>query len=51
MDWNDDLFVDARLPVAGMVKAPEDPGHGVAFKPELVRDCRVGGREIPPEPV
>ena len=46
MDWNDDLFVDARLPVNGMITAPEDPGHGVQFKPELVKDCRVGGREV-----
>lgn len=46
MDWNDDMFVDPRLPVDGSVKAPEDPGHGVAFKPEMLVDCRVGGREM-----
>ena len=48
MDWNDDLFVDARLPVGGKVKVPEEPGHGVVFKPDLVADCRVGGRETGP---
>ncbi len=46
MDWNDDLFVDARLPVGGKVTAPEEPGHGVAFKAELIAECRVGGREF-----
>jgi L-alanine-DL-glutamate epimerase-like enolase superfamily enzyme len=46
MDWNDDLFVDARLPVNGLVRAPEEPGHGVVFRPELLTDCRIGGREI-----
>ena len=46
MDWNDDLFVDARVPVAGTVRAPEEPGHGVRFKPELVASCRIGGDEM-----
>ncbi len=46
MDWNDDLFVDARLPVDGFVTPPEEPGHGVRFRPELVSDCKVGGTEM-----
>ncbi|MBU2532017.1 MAG: hypothetical protein KKB37_04720, partial [Alphaproteobacteria bacterium] len=45
MDWNDDVFVDPRAPVDGYIKAPEEPGHGVVFKPEIVTDCRIGGRE------
>lgn len=46
MDWNDDMYVDARVPVDGFVKPPEEPGHGVAFRPEILTDCRMGGREI-----
>ena len=45
MDWNDDMYVDARRPVDGFVVPPEEPGHGVAFKPEMITDCRIGGRE------
>ena len=25
----------------GMITAPERPGHGLAFKPEVLKDCRV----------
>jgi len=46
MDWNDELFVDARVPVNGYIKAPEEPGHGVQFRPEILKDCRIGGREL-----
>jgi L-alanine-DL-glutamate epimerase-like enolase superfamily enzyme len=46
MDWNDDIYVDARVPVNGFVMAPEEPGHSVAFKSEILTDCRIGGREI-----
>jgi len=46
MDWNDDIYVDARVPVDGFIVPPEEPGHGVAFKPEIIRDCRIGGREV-----
>jgi L-alanine-DL-glutamate epimerase-like enolase superfamily enzyme len=45
MDWNDDIFVDPRKPVGGMIAAPDGPGHSVEFRPELVTDCRIGGRE------
>jgi hypothetical protein len=24
-----------------MITAPERPGHGLAFKPEILRDCAV----------
>ncbi len=46
MDWNDDIFVDARVPVDGKIQVPETPGHGVRFKPELITDCRIGGHEV-----
>jgi L-alanine-DL-glutamate epimerase-like enolase superfamily enzyme len=23
----------------GMITAPERPGHGLAFKPEILKDC------------
>ena len=41
MGLSNDLFVDP-VPVSdGMITAPEWPGHGLAFKPEILRDCRV----------
>jgi D-arabinonate dehydratase len=43
MDWNDDLWVQPVIPEAGMVRPPETPGHGLRFRPEILRDCRVGG--------
>ncbi|MGI9522509.1 MAG: mandelate racemase/muconate lactonizing enzyme family protein [Hyphomicrobiaceae bacterium] len=46
MDWNDDIWTRPVLPVDGYVRPPEDPGHGLAFKPELLSSCRVGGSEI-----
>jgi L-alanine-DL-glutamate epimerase-like enolase superfamily enzyme len=34
------------VPVDGYIKAPEEPGHGIQFRPELLKDCKIGGREI-----
>jgi L-alanine-DL-glutamate epimerase-like enolase superfamily enzyme len=45
MDWNDDLWVTPAVPKAGRLAPPERPGHGLAFKPEILRDCRIGGFE------
>ncbi|HRD75269.1 MAG TPA: mandelate racemase/muconate lactonizing enzyme family protein [Hyphomicrobiaceae bacterium] len=45
MDWNDDLWVTPAIPKDGMLRAPEAPGHGLAFKPEILKSCRFGGRE------
>lgn len=45
MDWNDDLWVTPAIPVKGMLKPSEAPGHGLAFKPEILKSCRVGGSE------
>jgi L-alanine-DL-glutamate epimerase-like enolase superfamily enzyme len=41
MGWLDDLWVEDVPVVAGMVRAPERPGHGLAFKPEVLRDHRA----------
>ena len=46
MDWNDDIWVEPAIPKDGVVRPPETPGHGVRFKPELLKDCRVGGSEL-----
>jgi L-alanine-DL-glutamate epimerase-like enolase superfamily enzyme len=27
--------------VNGMIRAPERPGHGLAFRPEVLRDFRL----------
>jgi L-alanine-DL-glutamate epimerase-like enolase superfamily enzyme len=42
MGWLDDLWVEKVPVVNGMIRTPERPGHGLAFKPEVLRDCRVG---------
>jgi L-alanine-DL-glutamate epimerase-like enolase superfamily enzyme len=41
MGWLDDLWVEPLAVVAGMARVPERPGHGLAFKPEILRDCRI----------
>jgi L-alanine-DL-glutamate epimerase-like enolase superfamily enzyme len=45
MDWNDDLWVDPAIPENGVLRPVETPGHGLRFRPEILRDCRVGGFE------
>jgi hypothetical protein len=37
MGLSEDLFVDP-VPID---TAPERPGHGLAFKPEILKDCGV----------
>jgi len=41
MGLSEDLFVEPVPIVNGMITAPERPGHGLAFKPEILKDCRV----------
>src|SRR6266852_3532671 len=41
MGLSNDLFVDPVPVVNGMITAPERPGHGLAFRPEILRECRV----------
>jgi L-alanine-DL-glutamate epimerase-like enolase superfamily enzyme len=38
MGLADDLWVDPVPVVNGMITVPERPGHGLAFKPEILRD-------------
>ena len=35
MGWHDHLWVDPLTPEGGMLALPNDPGHGMVFKPEL----------------
>ncbi len=37
----DDLWVEPVGMVNGMITAPERPGHGLAFRPEVLRDFRI----------
>jgi L-alanine-DL-glutamate epimerase-like enolase superfamily enzyme len=41
MGLSEDLFVEPVPVVNGMITAPERPGHGLAFKPEILKDCKV----------
>ena len=41
MDFLDDLWVEPVMPVNGMVRAPERPGHGLAFKAEALSEFAV----------
>ena len=41
MGMSADLWVDPVPVVNGTITAPERPGHGLAFKPEILRDCAV----------
>jgi L-alanine-DL-glutamate epimerase-like enolase superfamily enzyme len=41
MGLSEDLFVNPVPIVNGMITVPERPGHGLAFKPEILKDCRV----------
>jgi len=41
MGLADDLWADPVPVVGGMITVPERPGHGLAFKPEILRDHAV----------
>lgn len=41
MGWLDDLWVEPVVVVNGSTRAPERPGHGLAFKPEVLADSRA----------
>ncbi|MDP6707623.1 MAG: mandelate racemase/muconate lactonizing enzyme family protein [Alphaproteobacteria bacterium] len=41
LDFLDDLWVEPVLPEAGVLTVPERPGHSLAFKEEVLKDCRV----------
>lgn len=38
MGWLDDLFEDPPLPESGVIRPTERPGHGLVFRPEVLRD-------------
>ena len=42
MGLSADLWIEPVPVVSGTITAPERPGHGLAFKPEILRDCAVG---------
>jgi len=47
MDWNDDLWIEPILPSKdGTMSPPERPGHGLAFRPEVLKEFRVGGTRM-----
>ena len=47
MTWNDDLWIEPVLPGAnGTMSPPERPGHGLAFRPEILKDYKVGGSRM-----
>jgi L-alanine-DL-glutamate epimerase-like enolase superfamily enzyme len=47
MDWNDDLWIEPVLPSRnGTMTPPERPGHGLAFRPEVLKDHRIGGQTM-----
>ena len=41
MGLSNDLFVDPVSVINGMITAPERPGHGLTFRPEILRECRI----------
>jgi L-alanine-DL-glutamate epimerase-like enolase superfamily enzyme len=41
MGLSADLWVEPVPVVNGTIAAPEQPGHGLAFKPEILRDCAL----------
>lgn len=46
MEGNDVLWTASHVPVNGACRPPEMPGHGAAFKPELLKSNRIGGGEV-----
>jgi len=47
MDWNDDLWVEPMLPDKdGTMTPPERPGHGLSFRPQVMKEFRVGGQRM-----
>ena len=46
MDWNDDLWIVPAIPKQGLLSPTETPGHGLQFKQDILKSCRIGGNEI-----
>ncbi|MDH3665561.1 MAG: mandelate racemase/muconate lactonizing enzyme family protein [Paracoccaceae bacterium] len=43
MGWYDHLWVNPVLPSGGTMRAPDRPGHGMDFRPELFTEFRYKG--------
>jgi len=43
MGWYDHLWVEPVLPANGTMRAPDRPGHGMDFRPELFREFPYQG--------
>jgi len=43
MGWLDDLWVEPHNPVNGMLRPPDRPGHGMAFRPEVLKEHAFKG--------
>jgi L-alanine-DL-glutamate epimerase-like enolase superfamily enzyme len=41
MGLAEDIWVEPIPVENGFITAPERPGHGLAFKPEILRECAV----------
>ena len=41
MGLSEDIWIDPVPVKNGMIAAPERPGHGLAFKPEILREFAV----------
>jgi L-alanine-DL-glutamate epimerase-like enolase superfamily enzyme len=41
MGWLDDLWVETPLPVDGKMRPPQRPGHGLAVRPEAIKEFRA----------
>ena len=41
MGWLDDLWVETPLPVDGIMRPPQRPGHGLAVRPEAIKEFRA----------
>jgi L-alanine-DL-glutamate epimerase-like enolase superfamily enzyme len=47
MTWNDDLWMEPLLPDEnGNMAPPERPGHGLSFRPEILKEHRIGGQRM-----
>jgi L-alanine-DL-glutamate epimerase-like enolase superfamily enzyme len=46
MEWNDDIWAEPAITKNGMLKPPETPGHGLQFRPDLLKSNRIGGFEL-----
>jgi len=41
VNFLDDVWVEPVLPEGNMLRPPNRPGHGLDFKPEILRDYAI----------